>query len=123
MQLSSHDTFQEGSHSAILIGGLVSHLCPFQEHTCETQHHMLPSLPSHAIPSQGEEDAFKHLRCSCSFQNQLAVLTSQSSSGLLGASGLTGCHILASPGISPLSSARVASPSALIPPEICYFFL
>ena len=46
MQPSSNDAFQGESHSAISIGGPVSHLFLFKEHTCDRVTHYTCSPPS-----------------------------------------------------------------------------
>ena len=54
MQSSSHDTFQGESHSAVSIGGPVSHLFPFKEHTRDTPGCTL-QVPLTCSPPHGGE--------------------------------------------------------------------
>ena len=80
MQPSSNDAFQGEPRAAISIGGPVSHLFLFKEHTCDSVTHYTCSPPSSWL--QG--CSFSILYFSFPLQNLLPVLTSRSYSHLLG---------------------------------------
>lgn len=120
MQPSSHDAFQEESHSAVSIGGPVSHLFPFKEHTCDTPCRTL-HCRSAPLPPHGDEGVLS------ASVGQLSSVEPALCPDLLELQWCprslwpNGASRLGVPWDFSPSSAWVASPS-LIPLQICHLF-